>query len=377
MRESIRRRMAFTGVIALVLLHLSASASQSSQESTRPGGGLTCVGVWPNKVVLLDETDHKVVSVIELQTGVPEWLSGSFDRRRLTVITNQKNVEVIDLEARKVLGHVALTDNSRRPGVLSCAISPRGRYLYAILRSAVKGVDRFTLEKAKFYVVDLDRLKVTKVLDFPKGFDGGFGFEDADYKVSADEKYLYVLKDDLVVLDLETLKEVDRIELSKPLHPGMFPVSIAGAGDPSEEPGFMTTVFSSTDPIAHRTVAGIVMINVVSRKVDLYPLGPSFPIRGRLYIGPDRKTVYAVLVNNAQDPNRRPEFCVFDLETRRLLRRAEFENRSRFTFVLSGDARHIYNYGPGSNIDIYNSETLTLEKTINLEGDITELIVFR
>jgi hypothetical protein len=361
----------------LIALLLQLSAYAVPQEGPPAPGGLTCVGVWPNKILVMDENDHRVVSVIELQSGVPEWLFASYDKRRMVAITDHRNVEVIDLTTRKVMGHFPLVDEGRRPFVVNAAMGPRGRYFYVVLKSAIREVDRFTLEDARFYIIDIEQRKVAKVFDFPKEFEGGFGFGDSGYKISEDEKLLYVFRDDILIFDLESFKQVDKIELSKPLHAGMFPISFAGEPDPNEDPGFVTSLFSATDPYSRRAVAGVVRVNLRTKQIELFPLGPTIRSRGRLYTSADRNRVYAVLVNNSQDPNRRPELYAFDLLTRRMIARAEFENRSRFTFMASGDKKKLYLYGPGPVMEIYNADTLKLERTLTLEGDITEVVVLR
>ncbi len=362
----------------LIILLLQLAAYAGPQEaSPASGSGLMCVGVWPNKILILDESDHKVLSTIELQTGVPEWLMASYDQRRLVAITDHRNVEVIDLATHKVMGHFPIVDESRHPYVINAAIGPRGRYLYVVLKSAIKQIDRFTLEDARFYVIDIDQMRVAKIFDFPKVFSGGFGFGDAGFKISADEKLLYVFQDDILIFELESFKQVDKIELSKPLHPGMFPISFSGQTDPNEEPGFVTSLFSATDPNSRRAVSGVVRVNLRTKEIEVFPMGPALRSRGRFFVSADKKKIYAVLVINSLDPNRRPELCVFDLETRHLVKRAEFENRSRFTFMASGDKKKLYLYGPGSVIDIYSADTLKLERTINVDGDITEVVVLR
>jgi hypothetical protein len=81
---------------------------------------------------------------------------------------------------------------------------------------------------------------------------------------------------------------------------------------------------------------------------------------------------------SGQGANRRTEFWVFDISARKLLKKLEFESRSRFNFAVSGDGRKLYIYGAGATIEIYDAETLRLEKTIALEGDaITQMLVLR
>jgi len=252
--------------LVILLLQLAVYAI-AQEEAPASGSGLMCVGVWPNKILVMDESNHKVLSRIELKTGVPEWLLASYDKRRLVAITDHRNVEVIDLIARKNLGHFALVDESRQPYVINAAISPRGRYLYVVLKSAVKQIDRFTLEDARFYVIDLDQRKIARILDFPKEFDSEFGFGDEGFKISEDEKLLYLFQDDILIFDLESFKQIDKIELSKPLHPGLFPISFSGQSDPNEEPGFVTSLFSATDPGSRRAVSGVVRVNLLTKEI--------------------------------------------------------------------------------------------------------------
>ena len=69
---------------------------------------------------------------------------------------------------------------------------------------------------------------------------------------------------------------------------------------------------------------------------------------------------------------------MFDVNARKVIKKLEFESRSRFAFAVSSDGRKLYIYGAGPTIEIYNADTLTLENTITLEGDaITQLLVLR
>ncbi|PYP88067.1 MAG: hypothetical protein DMF61_08180 [Blastocatellia bacterium AA13] len=337
--------------------------------------GYLYVGAWPNKIVVIDEATYKVQSEIPIESGIPEYILASYDRRRLVAITGQRVLEVVDLVNRKVAGRLQLCEPNQTQLVISSAIDPRGRFLYLTLKTATKEVDRYSIQKARFHIIDLDLLKIVKTFDFPKDFDQGFGFEDAAYRVSADGRFLYVLKDDVLVFDLNTFQQVDKIELSKPSHPGASAISFAGETDPKENPDFITSVFTSTDLQARRSISGIARVNLLSKKVDLIPLAVSLSIRGRLYVSPDGKKAFVVTVTSPMDPNRRCEFWVFDLQSRKLIKKAEFENRARFTFAASSDAKKLYIYGPGPIIDIYDAETLTLDRTITVDGDITEMAI--
>jgi DNA-binding beta-propeller fold protein YncE len=358
-------------VVAAFLLITAPAYAQQARQST---GALMYLGTWPNKILVIDETAQSVIDEIQL-TSAPFQFTLSQDKKKLFVLTTKMAIEVVDLTTRKVTSHFELNEGDRRVWPMGAAVDPEGKYLYTTLRVAVKEIDRFKIEKAKFAVIDLEQKKITKTYDFPKEYDQGFGFL-AGYKVSPDGKLLYVFKEDILIFDLSNFKQVDKIELSKPLHPGLFPIIFRGDDDPNEEPGFVTSVFNATDPVVRRSIFGIARINLATKSVDFTPIGPSAPMN-RFLLTPDRKKGYTVTFSG-QGGNRRTEFWVFDVVARKVIKKLEFESRSRFNFAVSGDGKKLYIYGAGATIEIYDAETLKLEKTITLEGDaITQLLVLR
>src|SRR5262245_53509249 len=360
-------------IIAILLVaSLPANALQSTPSNV---GALMYIGTWPNKILVIDEAKQQVIDEIKLETGTPLNVVLSQDKKKLFILTTKMGIETIDLATRKVTSHFDLNEGNRHVYPLGAAPDPQGKFIYATLRTSIKEVDRYKVEKAKFAVIDLEQKKITKTFDFPKEFDQGFGFL-AGYKVSPDGKLLYVFKEDILIFDLATFKQVDKIELSKPLYPGLFPLNVRGDEDPNEEPGFVTSVFNATDPVVRRSIFGIARINLTTKSVDFTPIGPSAPMN-RFLLTPDRKKGYTVTFSG-QGGNRRTEFWVFDVVARKVIKKLEFESRSRFNFAVSGDGRKLYIYGAGPTIEIYDAETLKLENTITLEGDaITQLLVFR
>lgn len=362
-------RFLLVAILLLPILPVNAERAQPD------GGAMMYVGIWPNKILVIDEKQEKVVDKISLETGTPLQFTLSQDRKKLLVLTTRMSIEVVDLAARKVTRHFSLNEGDRSVFPLGAATDPHGRYLYATLRAATKEIDRFKLEKAKFAVIDLEEKKIVKTFDFPKEYDQGFGFMAA-YKVSPDGKLLYVFKDDILIFDLNDFKQVDKIELSKPLHPGLFPINFRGDDDPNEEPGFVTSVFNATDPVMQRSIFGIARINLTTKNVDFTPIGPATPMH-RFFLTPDRKKGFTVAFSG-QGANRRTEFWVFDVEARKVVKKSEFESRSRFNFGVSSDGRKLFIYGAGPTIEIYDSETLKLQRTITLEGDaIGQMLILR
>jgi DNA-binding beta-propeller fold protein YncE len=343
----------------------------------KPGGTLL-LGTWPRKILVLDEAQGKVVDEIQLQTGTPQGLTLSYDKKQVYVSTWNNGIEVIDLATRKVVNHFTLDEGNRRVRVQGLAPDPRGQVLYATIRAATKQIDRFEIEKPKFAVIDLAQKKITKSFDFPKEYDTPFGFM-AGYRVSPDGKLLYVFKEDVLIFDLKDFKQVDKIELSKPAHPGAMTVRVGGGDDPNEEPGIVTSIFNATDPVVRRPIFGIARLDLAARNLDFTPVGPAVTGMTGLRLTPDRRTGYTIAyLGRGNEPTRRTEFWVFDIPARKLVRKHEVETRSRFSFTISSDGKQLYVYGAGPTIEVYDAETFKLQREIALDGDITtSMLVLR
>ncbi len=341
-------------------------------------GGMLYIGAWQREVLVIDEAQGKVVDRIQLNTGTPQGLTLSYDKKKIYASTWNNGIEVIDLATRKVINHFTLNEGERTVRMRGFAPDPTDQLLYGTINAAVKKIDRFEIEKPKFAVIDLAQKKITKTFDFPKEHDTPFGFM-AGYRVSPDGKLLYVFKEDVLIFDLKEFKQVDKIELSKPPHPGAFPVRIGGGDDPNEEPGVVTSVFNATDQVVRRPIFGIARLDLTTRNLDFTPIGPAVTGMTGFRLTPDRKTGYTVaFLGRGNEPTRRTEFWVFDVAARKLIKKHEVETRSRFNFAVSSNGKQLYIYGAGPTIDIYDAETFKLQRVITFDGDTTtQLLVLR
>jgi hypothetical protein len=357
-----------------LLLFVAASSAIAQQKA----GGMLYIGAWPRVILVIDEVQDKVVDRIQLQTGTPQGLSLSYDKKKLYVSTWNNGIEVIDLATRKVINSFTLDEGERIVRMRGFAPDPTDTLLYGTVTAAVKKIDRFEIEKPKFAVIDLAQKKVTKTFDFPAEYSSPFGFQ-AGYRVSPDGKLLYVFREDVLIFDLKDFKQVDKIELSKPPHPGAFPVRIGGGDDPNEEPGIVTSIFNATDQVVRRPIFGIARLDLTTRQLDFTPVGPAVTGMTGLRLSPDRKTGYTIaFLGRSNEPTRRTEFWVFDIPSRKLIRKQEIETRSRFSFALSNDGKQLYIYGAGPTIEVYDAATFKQQRVITFDGDTTtQLLVVR
>ena len=349
---------------------------------------LMYVGTLDKKLLVIDEAKEEVIDEVPLG-GIPRTTALSADKKKLHIFTTQMLLETVDLESRKVVSSFTLADprnrvriqanapdlvniggNARFSGI---AVDPKGRYLYTTMRNVVKDIDQYRIDPPQFVAIDLQEKKIAKAWPFPKDMDQGFGF-NATYKVSADGKRLYVFQEDVLVFDLDTFKQIDKIELAQPPYPGASPYRLAANDDPFDAPDTVASVFTSVDSIVHKGTLGLAKIDLTTRKVDYFPIGPLLPMTG-FQLSPDRKRGYSVVPKISTGANRLTEWWVWDIENHKIIMKKEFDARPTFRFAVGGDGKKLYLYGAGSTLEVWDASTLESRKLIYLNKDTTTNLV--
>lgn len=354
----------------------------------QPSGQFMYIGTLDKKLLVIDEDKEDVVDQIQLG-GIPRSTVLSGDRQKIHIITTQMLIETVDLATRKVVSSFSLADPRSRPRMQATApdlvnvgnsarytgiaVDPTGRYIYTTMRNVIKDIDQYRIEPPQFVAIDLQDKKIAKSWPFPQDLNQGFGF-NATYKVSADGKLLYVFQEDILVFDLASFKQVDRIALSLPPYPGASPYRLAASDDPFDAPDTVTSVFTSIDQVVHKGTLGMAKIDLKTRKVDFHPIGPLLPMTG-FQLSPDRKLGYSVVPKIATGGNRLTEWWVWDIANHTVVKKKEFDSRSTFKFAVGGDGKHLYLYGAGSTLEIWDAATLESKKLIFLNKDTTTNLV--
>src|SRR5258708_12791743 len=89
---------------------------------------------------------------------------------------------------------------------------------------------------------------------------------------------------------------------------------------------------------------------------------------------PYRSVGYTIAINGTPG-NRRCEFWAFDMKTRKLINKKEFEGRNRFSFGLSAHGAKILLYGAGYDIDVYDAKTFHFATNTPFPSHITNIII--
>jgi hypothetical protein len=360
-----------TGLLLGALCWVPSLAAQTKASAA----GMAYIGTLDKKLLIYDENKEEVVGEIPLQ-GIPRQTALTRDQSTLVILTADMAVETVDLKARKMTKHFELADGRSKPrmsrGGGGLALDPTGRYMYATMRASVRETDYYRMDPPKFVKIDLQTGKIAQSYTFPPEMDQGFG-AGASYKVSPDGKSLYVFDEDLLIYDLATFKEVDRIEISQPEYPGASPYRLTLNDDPNATDNVYTSIFTAVDPVVHKGTLGLATLDLNTRKSSFIPIGAALPSLGFL-ISPDHKRGYSIMFSGVGG-NRDTEFWSWDLASHKVIKKMPFEARPTLKFGLSGDGKKIYLYGAGSSFEVFDGDTLKSRKLIFLNKDTTTNLV--
>jgi len=365
MRHALRLAAAI-GALAASPLAAQSPRLASSDPIPSGGDGTIYVGTYARNILVLDEATMRVRDTLHTAVGIPE-ISLSFDRKHLYVTDpGLEKVEILDLATKQSLGMFTLSHDSVKVRMNGFSLDPKERFAVLVVKIYTKHKDRYEVSRPTLLRYDLTKRAVTDTIPWPRGEER----EGAQiiFAPKGDLMYFFT-QDDVLIYDTNTLKEVDRWDISRTLfEEGLGRINFGLPYDVYEEPGFYTGLFRTNDPVNHRQQMGVARMDLANRQLDFYSLGPSQAVSFRLT--PDRKRAYGIHseVGNYQ-------FWTFDLESRRVLGKTEFPGRPRMGLVVSSNGSQLYITTAGSTIDQYSTRNFAHLGTVNLGADMTNVII--
>ena len=350
--------------LAVVLLSAAMSGSAAFAQAPASGGnGTIWVAAYGEEIFVIDESTFEVVDRVQTQAGIPGNMYLSADKERFYVTDSTEEwIEVIDVAGRRSLDSFTLSSQNNTFRIRGMEVHPDESYAILSGKSSIRHRDRFEIGDNVMIRVDLESKSVIDTIPWP----GGNAREFANVQFSPDGSLLYFYAEDIIVLETEGFKEVDRWEISRPFEPGLGRLGLGFSQSPYEEEGFFTGIFRVTDPVQNRRMMGIARIDLAGQDVDFYTLGPSQPLRG-FALAPDGRKAYSLYSTVG-----RYEFWTFDLESRTVENRQEFEGRPRMGIQVSSNGELLYIMVAGRTIDVYDAGTYEYLHTVALDGDMTD-----
>jgi DNA-binding beta-propeller fold protein YncE len=362
------RPMAVAIGLALVWLAVPLATGDQTRGVSRPavaGTGTIYVSTYKGVIAVVDEATEKLKSEIPVSIGIPISLRLSHDRSRLYVRdATYEKVEYFDRASGTSLGSFTLTEGSTKTRIWSMTPDPQDKYLILNIKKYTLHTDRWEIGPPTLVQYDLAAKKIARTIPWPKGEER----EGAGVIFSPDGKLMYLFAEDLLIYDTSTFTEVDRWEVSRPLEPGAGSVGLGGLDPMSDEPGFYTGLLTMNDPLQNRRIMGIGRIELAKKKIDFHPVGPA---RGLGFaIAPDRQRGYGLLQSIEEY-----ELWTFDLQSYRVIARTPFPGRPRMSIRVSSNSNYVYIHTAGNTIDLYDTSSFKLARTITLDGDMTGFVL--
>ena len=317
------------------------------------------MGVWPDRVRLFDEKTEEFVGELRLRHGAAIGRAYTPDYSRFFFVTGQmESVEVVDISSQTVVDELKLSDGSRKVFINAVAPDGAGKLLYLIVRSVEIEVDRFLAEEPGLIVYDLEAHRVKERFALPEEIRTVGGPFSADLRVSPDGKSLFALTHDIYELSTSNLEIIDKIVLSKPLHPGYGP--FRGPSLTEIEPMVYYGIYRTTEPYIEKSMLGVTRLDLRKKEMESFELGPELNV-STFALSPDGKRGYAGM----------KDMIVVDMEARRILERKEgFEQgRANNSLIVSADGSKLYVGGVGDTIYVYDAASLEPLKEIFAGGD--------
>jgi hypothetical protein len=327
------------------------------------------LGTWPGQVLVIDESTYSIVNKIQMKTDVPRNLVLTQDRSKLIVVTlKDTGIETIDLAKGEVVDSFVLGSTTNRVSMAGLAIDPTGQFIYSNITTSKKLIDRWEIGSPKLSIIDLKQHKIVKEVEVPvsERAQASGGYRGGNYRVSPDGKFLYQFGNAINIYDTTTLKKVQTIDLTKP--------TFAPEVDPNDGPDTLTGIFNTDDPVVHREVFGIATFHLNERKFEFTPVGPTEQGLSNIRYTPDHKKAYAVAITGTHG-DRHCEFWGIDVPQGKLVQRQEFACRPRFSFSTSSNGSDLFIYSAGFELEVYDSATMKLQKTVSMDADITTSMV--
>ena len=211
--------------------------------------------------------------------------------------------------------------------------------------------------------VDIVRydLETHRVVDsFALPAEIGAMFLPPPVRVAPDGKKLYVLSQNVYVLDVETHEILETIDLTTPRSPGYGPGGI-GFAPVEPSPGILYGFYRSPDPILKKTMFGITRVDLERREVESFDVSSDVKVEW-FTVSPDGKHAYGGM----------GDMVAVDLETRKLLVRKENveQGRQNTAMVVSSDGTKLFVGGVGPVIHVYDAKTLEPLRKIHAGGDV-------
>ncbi len=354
-------RLLVRSAVVLVLVTAADVAGLEAQANAR-----WYIATYTNHLLVWDEASEEVVDRIEVSNFIPTGIVVNEDKDRLYVMeARAERIEIVDLEQNRVIDEFTLSEGNVTVRINGFAPHPSDERAALFVKRYTKHADRYEIEGPFILEYDLTTKAVSDTIPWPDGEER----ENVDFRYSPDGETLYLFANDIIAVDAETFEEVDRLEISQALEPGLGRPSFGVFPGTYDQDGVATSLFRMTDPAQNRRMMGVARVRLSEKEVEFYTLGTNEPVGG-FSVAPGGEKAFALFSEIG-----RYEFWEFDLTNRRIAKRVPFQGRPRMGLQVSADGLKLYIHVAGNTIDVYDSSTFEFLRTVTFDEDMTGVAV--
>ncbi|MGB1656898.1 MAG: YncE family protein [Longimicrobiales bacterium] len=343
--------------IAIAALFLGTSAVQATAQTAT-----WYISTYTDEMLVWDEASEEIIDRIQMNRIIPNGVQLNETKTRLYVgDASAEFIQVVDVASREVIEEHSLSEGDTTFRIGGFAPHPSETKAVIFGRRHTKLADRYLVEGPFILEYDMSARAVTDTIPWPDG-------EERDrvaFRYSPDGETLYFYTNDIIAVDSDSYEEIDRWEVSNPLEPGLGRPSFSTNSQTYDEAGVATNLMRMQDPVHNRTLMGIAKVRLSEKAVDFYTVGPSEPVSA-FAMAPGGQKAYALYTTIEAY-----EFWEFDLVEEVVTRRVPFAGRPRMGLDVSADGTKLYVHVAGNTIDVYDTETFSLLRTVEFDEDMT------
>ena len=322
------------------------------------------ISTYTSEMLVWDEASEEIIDRIQMNRPISNGVQLNEAKSLMYVgDASGQHIQVVDIAGREVIDEITLTHDSVVVRIDGFAPHPSDARAIILAKSYTKLIDRYSVEGPFLLDYDIESKQVTDTLPWP----GGEIRERVNFRFSPDGESLYFFTDDIIAVDATSFEEVDRWELSQPLEPGLGRANFGTNSNTYDDPGVATSLIRMQDPVHGRAMMVIASVRLSEKDVEFFSIGPPQPLSA-FVLAPGGEKGYALY---SAPQTSEYEFWEFDLVDKRVARRVRFEGRARMGLEASADGTKLYVHVAGNTIDVYDTETLTYQHTVEFDEDMT------
>lgn len=351
-------------VIATCLAGSLSSAQAANDDlALQAGSEYLMIVNHPNNLHVVELESSKLYKTCALPDSFgPGTTQISPDRRTAYILNNRfGTIYGVDLDSCKLQfrAEMSLAENERAKSIMSFAVSPDGKELYAVQNPTIIERDHYRVQEPRFVVYDVNSgTDARPIRTFPAP-------RQANIMQAGDDGAVYLAADNLYKIDVHTGARTVALPIrdwKRPTHAPLDVLYLWPVQTPTKD---FTLLYStakyqngSTDLATAEYQYGYLNVNLANGETEAREFGPLVEIYFTGIRSPkDRNIIYGLL----------HRLTKYDIAQQKLLQAAELDH-TYYTLLTNKAGNRLYLTGTFNDISVHDADSLAKVGSIELPG---------